>query len=158
MTHVLSRVTPSLRMNSHHEDSPRFVIENAPTPPFFHNYLYNTTAQEYWVSKAAPRFLLLDRLSLQGRAQQLTAINDELSALQLIMCAVRTRRNDLSPTHWKTPSRDTLPHLLLSCHQSANLKASSMRRISLQLQSKSSRKNLDYRHICLPSLATSRSR
>ncbi|KAI0250599.1 hypothetical protein BJV78DRAFT_1155064 [Lactifluus subvellereus] len=57
-------------------------------------------AQAYWSSQVSPRFLLFDRLSLRGSAQELAvtrhAIDDELSALHLIMCSMRTRRNKFS--------------------------------------------------------------
>ena len=86
-------------MNSH-ADLPRYVIETPSTRPFFHYLLYSAAVQEYWSTKAAPRFSLLDRLSPQGCAQELTtarhAIDDELSALQMITCAMRTRRNNFS--------------------------------------------------------------
>ncbi|KAF8504403.1 hypothetical protein F5888DRAFT_1630854 [Russula emetica] len=69
-------------------------------------------AQEYWSTKAAPRFSLLDRLSPQGCAQELTAarhaIDDELSALQMITCAMRTTRNNFSLI-------GRLPPEILSC-------------------------------------------
>ena len=86
-------------MNSH-EDLPRFVIESLPAPSFFKHHPYSAAVQEYWSTKAAPRFSLLDHLSPQGCAQELTAalhaIDDELSALQMVMCAMRTKRNDFS--------------------------------------------------------------
>jgi hypothetical protein len=86
-------------MNSH-ADLPRFVIKSPPTQPFFHYHIYSAAVQEYWNTTAAPRFSLLDHLSPQGCAQDLTAarhaIDDELSALQLIMCGMRTRRNNFS--------------------------------------------------------------
>ncbi|KAI0246586.1 hypothetical protein BJV78DRAFT_1381364 [Lactifluus subvellereus] len=58
------------------------------------------SAQAYWSSQASPRFLLFDCLSLRGSAQELAvarhAIDDELSALHLTMCSMRTRRNRFS--------------------------------------------------------------
>ena len=103
--------SPSLRMNSH-ADLPRFVIESHPTRPLFHYHLYSAAVQEYWSTKAAPRFSLLDHLSPRACAQELTAarhaIDDELSALEMIMFAMKTRRNTFSLI-------GRLPPEILSC-------------------------------------------
>ncbi|KAH9994690.1 hypothetical protein BJV77DRAFT_296321 [Russula vinacea] len=68
--------------------------------------------QEYWNTKASARFSLLDHLSPQGCARELTAarraVDDELSALHMITCAMRTRRNNFSLI-------GKLPPEILSC-------------------------------------------
>lgn len=80
--------------------------------PFSHLYIYSAGAQAYWNTKATPRLSLLDHLSPRGSAQELTvashAIDDELSALHMIMCALRTRRNNFSLI-------GRLPPEILSC-------------------------------------------
>lgn len=85
---------------------------NPPTWPLFHYHLYSAAVQEYWTTKAAPRLSLFDHLYPQACAQDLTAarhaIDDELSALQVIMCAMRTRRNNFSLI-------GRLPPEILSC-------------------------------------------
>jgi F-box-like len=74
--------------------------KNPSTWPFFHHHLYSAAGQEYWSTKAADRFSFLDHLYPQPCVQDLTAarhaIDDELSALQVIMCSMRTRRNNFS--------------------------------------------------------------
>lgn len=83
-----------------HVDLPRFVLEPLLTRSFFQQYLYSAAVQKYWDTKAASRFSLLDHLSPQGCPQELTAsrhaVDDELSALHMVMCAMRTRRNDFT--------------------------------------------------------------
>ncbi len=72
----------------------------------------SVTAQEYWSTKAAPRLSLLDHLSPQASPQELAvarhALDNELYALHMIMCAMRTRRNNVSLI-------GRLPPEILSC-------------------------------------------
>src|SRR6266403_1448488 len=74
-------------------------IESPSTP-------HRAAVQEYWSTKAAPRFALLDHISPQRAARH--AIDDELSALNMVMCAMRSRRNNVSLI-------GRLPPEILSC-------------------------------------------
>jgi hypothetical protein len=92
-------------MNSHAETPPTAILPLA-------SHLYSATVQGYRSTKAAPRFSIFDHLSPRACDQELTAarhaIDDELSSLQMIMCDMRTRRNNFSLI-------GRLPPEILSC-------------------------------------------